>query len=68
MRGLLNALSRTWQPAAVIGGTLVAICGATGTAATHLGVWPAATVGGVLTAAAALRWASYTITEEPDAE
>lgn len=64
MRAFLSAITAAWQPVAVIGGTLTAITGATATAATHLGAWPGATVGGALTAGAAIVWNRYTITEE----
>jgi hypothetical protein len=61
---------RTWQPLAVVAGTVVALIGATGVAwaltawlAPPLGPWPAATVGGTLTAAAALRWGRLTLVD-----
>lgn len=67
MRHLFTTLLTYWQPTAVIGGVITAITGAAGTAAVYLGLWPAATVGGALTALAALRWANYmTVREEPE--
>ena len=61
-------LRLTWQPLAVIAGSIVAIVGTTGIAwtlttwlAPPLGPFPAATVGGVLTATAAFRWGRLTI-------
>lgn len=73
LRAALHLIARYWQPVAVVVGAVTAVAGTSVTVwrlscwlTPELGGAPAATVAGVLSTAAALRWARLTVAEETE--